>query len=205
MKKFVLLLLLLSAVFANAQETKTITQEYPRNEISVGWGVGSSVEIFGLYTDLITAAFVRTYNDYTYSGPISLEYYHHFSPLFSVGGIFNYEHANADIISDWDNRNENIGKEKSNYYTLMPAVKCDWLHKKSFSLYSKLGAGITYAQSTDKYTNQSNENAKDDNSQWLFNFQLSLIGVQFGKKVCGFVELGLGQQGIVSTGIKYRF
>ena len=36
-------------------------------------------------------------------------------------------------------------------------------------------------------------------------FQASLVGVEFGGKLRGFVEAGVGEQGIVLAGLKYKF
>ena len=206
MKKRILLSVFLClGFFTEAQNSNDSNKDYSKNEIAVSWGVGSNIEIIDVYTNIFTELLARTYSDNSYSGPITLEYFHHINPRLSFGGMFSYEHASADIFSNWDKTQQNIGKEKSNYFTLMPAAKFEWIHKKTFSLYSKVGAGITFAKSTDKYTNQSSQATKESDSDCYFNFQVSAVGVQFGKKVCGFTEIGFGQQGILSAGVRYRF
>jgi hypothetical protein len=36
-------------------------------------------------------------------------------------------------------------------------------------------------------------------------FQVSALGVEFGGKFRGFAELGVGDQGILQAGIRYKF
>jgi hypothetical protein len=36
-------------------------------------------------------------------------------------------------------------------------------------------------------------------------FQLSFIGVEFGSKFRGFAEAGIGDQGFIQAGIRYKF
>lgn len=38
-----------------------------------------------------------------------------------------------------------------------------------------------------------------------FMFQLSVLGAEFGGKFRGFAELGVGDQGILQAGIRYKF
>ena len=45
---------------------------------------------------------------------------------------------------------------------------------------------------------------KDDNGCY-FMFQLSFVGVEFGSKLRGFAEAGIGDQGFIQAGIRYKF
>ena len=36
-------------------------------------------------------------------------------------------------------------------------------------------------------------------------FQLSVLGAEFGGKFRGFAELGIGDQGLLQAGIRYKF
>ena len=49
------------------------------------------------------------------------------------------------------------------------------------------------------------EAGRDDKTDLLFNFQASLLGVEFGGAFRGFVELGFGEQGIALAGLRYKF
>ena len=90
-----------------------------------------------------------------------------------------------------------MGDRSRNYFTLMPAVKCNWINKNNFALYSKLGLGATYMS--------YKATGSDNDSKVYFMCQVSAIGVEFGSKLRGFFEAGGGEQGIILGGIKYKF
>jgi hypothetical protein len=39
----------------------------------------------------------------------------------------------------------------------------------------------------------------------MFNWQLSLLGLEFGSSIRAFAEVGMGEQGIVLGGVRVRF
>ena len=83
------------------------------------------------------------------------------------------------------------------YLTLLPAVKFDWKRAESYGLYSKLAAGMSLAMG--KFDS-------DKANGTAFNFQVSLIGAEFGgTQWRGFGELGFGEQGIICAGIRHKF
>ena len=152
------------------------------NEISIAYGGGSSTDIV---SSLTKGMF--TGKQMNYWGPISVEYFHYNSDgKLAFGGI--------GVISGckWDES----GDAKSMFYTVMPAVKYNWLNKKSFSMYSKGAVGVTF---------MSNTGSKDSSSKVTFNWQASVIGAEFGGSFRGFVELGMGEQGIILAGLRYKF
>lgn len=51
----------------------------------------------------------------------------------------------------------------------------------------------------------SDSGTKDSDSKVVFNWQASLIGMEFGGAFRGFVELGMGEQGIILGGLRYKF
>ena len=80
--------------------------------------------------------------------------------------------------------------------TRRPTAISAWLNRAHVGLYSKLaaGAGLFFANGSD---------AKDNIS---FAFQATPIGVDFGgEQFRGFVEAGVGWQGIVSGGVRWMF
>ena len=75
-------------------------------------------------------------------------------------------------------------------------------------MYSKVGLGVTFrTQKEDineaKASNNGSDQSKND---VFFNFQLSALGMEFGAEtVRGFVELGVGEQGMGLVGIRCKF
>ena len=197
MKKIVLM------VVAAMMATMTVQaqNEDLKNEIGVSYGAGLSLIGDGIGNG-IGKAFGQL-GGYKYTndkqfGSLSVEYFRHLNSnnRVAIGGIFAYSRYGEDEVKD----NVKVGDRTRNYFTLMPAVKYYWVNKNNFGLYSKVAVGATYMSS--KVT----ENGVDENnSKVYFMCQVSAIGVEFGGKLRGFVEAGVGEQGIVLAGLKYKF
>ena len=84
----------------------------------------------------------------------------------------------------------------------MPAIKWYWINKNSFGLYSKGAVGVAFLNSTEK--DLATNTSKDENSTH-FMYQASFLGVEFGNKFRGFAEAGVGEQGFLLAGIRYKF
>ena len=184
---------MLLCVSANAQGTK--------HEISIGYGGGSTSQIFDAYSKIGTAlgSFgTVTADNHVEIGPISAEYFYRINDLIGVGVIGAY----VITTEDAKRRGEDYGDFTDTYITVMPAVKFNWLQKKSFGLYSKLAAGITLQNV--KFEEDDTDKT-DTEKQTFFNFQASLLGIEVGNKVCGFAELGFGEQGIIMGGVRCKF
>ena len=94
-------------------------------------------------------------------------------------------------------------KKETNYYTFMPAVKFDYIRKKNFGMYSKAALGMSISSTTDTYTDGSTYKFS---AEYKLNFQASFIGIEAGSPYFrGFAELGIGEQGIASIGVRYKF
>ena len=87
---------------------------------------------------------------------------------------------------------------------MLPAAKFNWLRKKYFGMYSKVAAGVTFTSKKEDYTKGSTGNRSE--SKVNFNWQASVLGVEAGSpNVRGFVELGIGEQGVMVAGIRCKF
>ena len=68
-------------------------------------------------------------------------------------------------------------------------------------MYSKLAIGATYRDYS-----KTHEQEKATDNEVLFNFQVSALGVEAGgQHVRGFAELGIGEQGVILGGVRYKF
>lgn len=182
---------------AQAQEEET------RHEVSISYGTVPNSIWIDIYTDVIKAMFGETQDSYKYFGPISLEYYYHTSPLIGVGAIAVFASNNENgFISD-----EQSSHTFRSYFSFMPSVKFNWLRKKNWGMYSKLAAGVTYAHfNQDDYENGKATGNKTTANDLLFNFQASLLGIEAGgSNVRGFIEIGMGEQGVALAGVRYKF
>ncbi len=180
----------------------------PKNEFSIAWGGISNSQVLNTFADVLSAAFESIVNKGTKwdeaadFGTISAEYFHHVSPVVSLGAIGVYNMHNRDLQKD----GKVIGSNKRSFITLLPAVKFNWLRKNSWGMYSKLGAGASLLLSKEKADRTDTSEAFDNTkSSVMFNFQVSALGVEFGRSLRGFCEAGFGEQGVFLVGLRYRF
>ena len=194
MKKIFLIAIvaMMTTVSVNAQEEK----EFNRHEVAVSYGAASNSQWLGAF-EHIAATMVTfggaKYENESYTGPFSAEYFYHTNSWLGVGGILVYGQNSQDVYLGSTNK----GEYKDSYYTVMPAVKFDWMRKKYFGAYSKFGVGATLR--TESYDGK-NESAVH------FNWQASLLGLEVGSpQIRAFAELGVGEQGILCGGLRYKF
>lgn len=83
-----------------------------KHEVSIRYGLLPSTKIFHNNVD---------YENETYLGSFSAEYFYHAKEWLSIGCVFAYGKWKADYIKYDYNTGED--KKETNYYTFMPAVK----------------------------------------------------------------------------------
>ena len=172
-------------------------QEETRHEVGISYGAVPNSIWLDAFGDVISSIFGEKYEQDTYVGPIGIEYFYHTSPLIGIGAVATFVNNKEDGIRD----NQVISKTSSSYYTLMPAVKFNWLRRDKWGMYSKLAVGATYRDYSKKHDQE-----KTTDNEVLFNFHVSALGVEAGgQHVRGFAELGIGEQGIILGGVRYKF
>lgn len=176
MKKIILLIcILVSTGIASAQQ----------HEISIGYGYPTSLKIGNEVGDTFTGALVGSDLDNKFTGSFNLEYMYNFSSKMATGIILSYEHSKIKSID-----------YKENFVSIMPAFKMNWVQKNIFRFYSKVALGITLDVVSA---------GKSDETDVDFAYQVSPLGLEIGKCICGYAEVGYGHQGIGVIGIRYRF
>ncbi len=196
----IMLMFLSSNSFVQAQDFDP--NDEPRSEFSLGYGAVSTSNVLDVFADVVSAIFGARYNNGKFIGPFSAEYFYHVSPLVGIGGIGVFNHHSEDVLQS----DQVTGKRTSNYFTVMPAVKFNWLRKKNWGMYSKAGVGYTRAEYKTTGKDSEGTYVKDSSGDNFFNFQASLVGIEAGNRnVRGFAELGFGEQGLIHGGIRFRF
>ena len=105
-------------------------------------------------------------------------------------------------VTDWIDAYRGINlrlagkKISSDYYSIMPHLKMRWRNLRILSLYSRIGVGLTFTES-------SGEGQSESARQWAF--QVSPIGVEIGGKVAAYAEAGIGTMGSLVAGLRFRF
>lgn len=209
-----------ASVNANAQ---TSSYYNTKHEIGIAIGSGSNSEILGDLADFSTVMAeimvtssaslgyftgAVTYGDRSYIPTISAEYYYHVNDVIGLGGFVTMNGLNRDMYGLWqDNHSGNcqkeyIGKAKRTNFSVMPAMKLDWLRRQHIGLYTKVAVGVTFMHESQK-ADKGNDFTDTDA---VFNFHASLIGFEGGSEhIRGFAELGVGEQGILLAGLRYKF
>ena len=198
MKKMIMMVAvaMMTAMSAQAQSYDYET----KHEVAVSIGLYSNSQIIDAFETIGGAIFGAKLENERFVGPLSAEYFYHTKPWLSVGGIFVYGHNKQDVMSGSDK----IGESKNSYYTLMPALKFDWLRKSHFGMYSKVAVGATLRN--EKYDSHRDSKNNYDDSEIHVNWQASFLGLEAGGETLrGFFELGTGEQVIILAGVRYKF
>jgi len=194
----VLALVALMCVPAKAQDDEL------RHEIGITYGALSNSRWIDAITDIVPSVFGQRVANKKAFGTLGVEYFYHTSPLVGVGGIFGVSTSNEDIYSS-----DKLSHHRSNsYFSLMPAVKFNYLRKEHWGLYSKIAVGAILGRAADKSYDESGKKSSKSEVRTAcdFNWQVSLIGLEAGSKnVRGFTELGIGEQGVFLAGVRYKF
>ena len=201
MKKILALVAVaMSAVASMSAQDAQNGYDNTRHEVGISFGLWSNSQIIDGFEIIGGALVGAQYENEKFFGPVTAEYFYHVKNWLGVGGIFAYGQNKQDAYIGGDKD----GEMKNSYVTLLPAVKFDWLRKKHFGMYSKLAFGATLR--SESYDNVSPDEEDSDDSDIHVNWQVSLLGLEFGGPTFrGFFELGTGEQGIALVGLRYKF
>ncbi len=178
-------------------------KEYAPNEISVGYGVSllgsafsSVVSKAGFISSLSDDEDVLIVRNSGTRGWINLGYAHQLNRVVSVGGALGFYNAGVKMTDQTGTADLSL-----DVFTLMGTGKFDWFRTRSdiFGMYSKVGLGVMMLGA---------KTVEDDapyETHFLPTFHASLIGMEVGRGFSGFMELGVGMQGIFQFGIRARF
>lgn len=222
MKRFlaacaVLMLIASSAAFAGEKKENF---PLPDNEISVSYGVLSAQSLLFTLAGALGTAFalgavkpeIKPYGNFI------VEYQHAANTLFSWGGTLYCEPYSLAFsqYAGKDEAGNSIYKPanaKPTYFVgLMPSCKTYWFNREHFGMYSHFGLGVMAAISSATTTTEEAEDGSvkevyvPAKTQFIPAIQLGLLCADFGgEKVRGFLEVGVGTEGVLQAGVKYAF
>ncbi len=202
MKKLITIVLLAAlAVPVAAQElfTEELAQPQPKEQkwtIRGSAGYYPTVPTVALPFIAIAIGLANNNNetdktDITFPPFCQVEALYSFNPRWSAGLAVGY--SGFEMIK----KDKATGKIKGrSYFTLLPVTavgRCNYLNRPAVKLYGSLEAGVFLPIGTDDF-------------QVVPNVQLNPIGVEFGRRLFGLVELGIGLNYVpVRIGMGYRF
>ena len=200
MKKTLLIatVLMLAAVGASAQNV----YENTKHEVAVGYGMLSNSQWLDLFAEVAVMDAGTTFSNENFVGSYSVEYLYRAEKWLGLGCIFSFGQSTMDYSSQVSGPKE--GSITNRYFSLMPAMKLDWLRTNHFGMYTKLAVGYTYRTIAVDYEDATKEDVNDNMGH--LNWQASLLGIEAGgQKFRGFIEAGIGEQGVAIVGLRYKF
>ena len=195
--------MIVALIFCGSVSAQAQNVDYEKkHEIGVSYG-GAPFSVWAKIGQALGDALINgltgtsiKYEDSSWFGSLSGEYFYRIDPAFSIGGIACLSQDNDDCFVD----KVKTGNRKTRFITVMPAVKWDYLRRNNFGMYMKFGGGYTFEHVEETYKGQ-----EGTSNSGFFNFQVSLLGVEGGSKsVRGFFELGFGEQGIALLGLRCK-
>lgn len=202
MKRFVLALIVCLLTFPLAHAQEDVAPQRLPNEINVSYGRVSlpsfAMVLGGVFGTAFTFGLVKM-DEFSTSGAISVGYYRYLTDHFAVGGDLSYEKlllgfAGYTVDSTYENK---LTPRHSTFYSVMPGIKFSWFNRNHFGMYSKLNAGALL---------QTSDQEESDSINLSFGIQVDPIAMEFGgMSFRGFLEIGIGMEGLVKAGVRYAF
>lgn len=195
MKKITALLLALVLIVPAQAKDKD-----SKNEFSITYGQFTVPQFAYVFGGVLGAAFTLghfTFDNSHLIGAAGLEYVHYVNGWlgFGVAAVCDYMTSDAYSVDSNGNKTPN-GKYDLGFVSAMPVVKFAWLNRDHVGLYSKLAVGASYIFS----------NGEDSSANISWSGQITPLGVDFGgQSFRGFVEAGVGMQGVVNAGVRWLF
>ncbi len=209
MKKQYLIFALIAVLFVSVSsfaadrgaQNSAEAPRYYKNSLDIGYNPGvlsffrlgvydklAKLDAFIPFSDLLIGAEAT---DLRSGGTFSVNYMRRLNDWLWIGGNVNYEYVTLEL------RSYETGEISSNGISAIPIMavgKAAWCRRTHVSLYSKLGIGVTPV-----FIQGGTVKVKPA-------VQLTPIGVEFGgNHVFGFVEGGIGLQGVLIAGMRFPF
>lgn len=203
-----LLLAAFAFLMCQGMNAKPRIKNIDRHEFSVGYGVLPVSEWSGAFTNAIKypaglMPFERSCG--SHYGAVNIDYNFRLNKRIGIGVGVTYAYADKDVAFVSDHMERITDKEYNNFLSIMPKVKLNWIEKPKFTLYSTVGLGLCI----DFYNTVDIDNrglpVNSSNSVFMLAYQFSPIGIEVGKKVCFFMEAGIGNAGSIICGVRAKF
>lgn len=123
------------------------------------------------------------------TGALSFGYRYRITKWFWLGADINYTGFFGFTDNHYASYNESM-------FTLLPTARFSYLNRPFVTLYSQIALGYTW-------------DLLQEGSSYSFDgkigYQLTFIGINFGKEFFGSAEIGCGFKGFLNAGFGYKF
>ena len=168
------------------------------NEISVSAGTvsgfGAVVDVLKIVIEGVGNGITHNKADTKFVGTYGIDYYYQVNKWLRPGAKFIYEGLSTTI-------SDSTGTVVNHYYTstisFMPSVQFSYLNRKYVKMYSGIDLGLTVL---------FDNNKQNSNSQPLFGFNITLVGIRVGNdRIYGLLETNIGMDALIKAGFGVRF
>ena len=198
MKKFLFLFFIISSL------TGVQAQSFDHHEFSLSYGVITPDMFYPFKTSVLDDQlpddrYVR--DNYKSMGNLFLTYrFISLNEYFMWGGTVGYGTSSSDVYY----MSVNQGTVDRQFITGAFELQFRYVNDGPFQMYSGLGLGVTYGMEQFNATGDSGIKS-GTRSMILPGYQVNVVGVRFGRRLAGYLELGFGYKGIMNAGIAYTF
>lgn len=134
---------------------------------------------------------------------LSAKYF--FSKRMAVGITFGLETINGESNSDYTMASSSPQYSYNRtYYTIAPEMEFVYVNRRWFRFYALFGAGVALVKEQYDYY-QGGSNPENKTNSVSPNMQITPLGLGFGGRLKGNIEVGLGYKGLLNCGISYNF
>ena len=195
-----ILILSLMAILSSSAFAQHDTVSCKKNEFTIGYGIipATSYPFRAFWKDHFSLTHDRI-------GTIYTSYTRQVSKRIGIGVTICYD----PVRLTYTDKEENITicKVKEDCVSIMPHIKFYWVKEKNLNIYSKLAGILGYC-----FLNYRQEEYQPDiyevqppKDSFAPALHCTLFGVDFKKGIYnGFMQLGLGNEGLFSFGLRYE-
>ena len=197
MKKLLLLVLILSSFIGLK------AQSYDHHEFSLSYGVISPDRFYAFKSPTLDDQmpddrYVR--DNYSSKGNVFLTYrFISLNEYLMWGGTVGYGTSSSDVYY----MATKTGVMDRQFITGAFELQFRYVNDGPFQMYSGLGVGLTMGQ--EHYNAIDASATSGDRTMVLPGYQINVVGVRFGRRLAGYLELGFGYKGIMNVGLAYTF
>lgn len=174
------------------------------NELYGGYGA-FSVYYFNNHTSHEYASGGSYYyyesGDPSSAGTLFLGYNRHMNKFISAGIVFSYMYATNNLTGEYNYYDSLVrtGTSADHLISCVSRLNFTYLTKPYLKVYSGVAIGVTVDlnKATIDGVEYSDRKIKPAG-------QLTLFGIRAGKALGGFLEFGVGSNGIITAGISYK-
>lgn len=196
------LLLLAMMLFSLCFQGKAADWTYLQHEVSLSYGGLPVADMLDYYNNYFKPPLSITdlYDDKGKFGSLNISYLFYPEENWGFGLVYSYTNSDKRIT----NQTDIVGDFFNSFHTICPSFKYNWYRYDFVTLYSRLNAGVTIATAKASYINEKNLPDESNKVKAFFMYQVSPVGIEVGRQIAGFVEVGFGHMGTVMAGLRYR-